>query len=55
VALLLGEVPRLRDDAEGYGPRGRGFQAHVDVPAEVEAAYAALVAAHPDWGRPASA
>ena len=52
VALVMGEVPRLRDDSEGYGPRGRGFQAHVEVPAEVEAAYAALVAAHPDWGRP---
>ena len=48
----MGEVPRLRDDGEGYGPRGRGFQAHVDVPAGVVAAYAALVAAHPDWGRP---
>ena len=53
VALVMGEVPRLRDDADGYGPRGRGFQAHVDVPAEVEAAYAALVEQHPDWGRPA--
>jgi hypothetical protein len=50
---VMGEVPRLRDDADGYGPRGAGFQAHVDVPAEVEAAYAGLVAAHPDWGRPA--
>jgi uncharacterized SAM-binding protein YcdF (DUF218 family) len=53
VSLVMGEVPRLRDDADGYGPRGRGFQAPVDVPPEVEAAYAALVAAHPDWGRPA--
>jgi uncharacterized SAM-binding protein YcdF (DUF218 family) len=53
VALVTGEVPRLRDDADGYGPRGRGFQAHVDVPPQVETAYAALVAAHPDWGRPA--
>jgi uncharacterized SAM-binding protein YcdF (DUF218 family) len=53
ISLVMGEVPRLRDDDAGYGPRGRGFQAHVDVPAEVEAAYAALLAAHPDWGRPA--
>jgi uncharacterized SAM-binding protein YcdF (DUF218 family) len=53
VELVMGEVPRLRDDADGYGPRGRGFQAHVDVPPQVEAAYAALLAAHPDWGRPA--
>jgi uncharacterized SAM-binding protein YcdF (DUF218 family) len=53
VALVMGEVPRLRDDADGYGPRGRGFQAHVVLPPEVEAAYAALLRAHPDWGRPA--
>ncbi|QIG45481.1 YdcF family protein [Nocardioides anomalus] len=53
VALVVGEVPRLRDDADGYGPRGRGFLAHVDVPPEVEAAHAALLAEHPGWGRPA--
>lgn len=53
VALVMGEVPRLRDDEQGYGPNGAGFQAHVDVPPEVEAAYAALLTAHPDWGRPA--
>jgi uncharacterized SAM-binding protein YcdF (DUF218 family) len=55
VALVMGEVPRLRDDEHGYGPRGRGFLAHVDVPDEVEAAHAALVAAHPRWSRPAVA
>jgi len=43
----------LRDDEDGYGPRGRGFQAHVDVPPEVEAAYDALLSGHPEWGRPA--
>ena len=52
-SLVMGEVPRLRDDSEGYGPRGRGFLAHVDVPAEVEIAYTNLVTAHPTWGRPA--
>lgn len=41
-ALVMGEIPRLRDDAGGYGPRGRGFIAHVDVPDEVEAAHARL-------------
>lgn len=51
VALVVGEVPRLRPT--GYGPLGAGHLAHVDVPREVEAAYAALLAAHPDWGRPA--
>jgi uncharacterized SAM-binding protein YcdF (DUF218 family) len=53
VSLVMGEVPRLRDDEHGYGPRGRGFQAHVDVPPEVEAAYTGLLARHPEWGRPA--
>jgi hypothetical protein len=51
LALVMGEVPRLRDDQRGYGPRGRDFIAHVDVPAEVEAAYSALIAAHPEWSR----
>lgn len=32
VSLLMGEVPRLTDDADGYGPAGRDFIAHVDVP-----------------------
>lgn len=40
--LIMGEVPRLRDDEHGYGPNGKGFIAHVDVPAAVEAAWARL-------------
>lgn len=46
VTLLLGEVPRLSDTPGGYGPRGRGFLAHVDIPAEVLAAQEALLAAY---------
>ena len=42
VNLLMGEIPRLTDDADGYGPRGKNFIAHVDVPTGVRAAYAAL-------------
>ncbi len=42
VNLLMGEIPRLTDDADGYGPNGKNFIAHVDVPAEVRAAHAAL-------------
>ena len=42
IDLLMGEIPRLRDDADGYGPNGRGFIAHVDLPPEVEAAFAEL-------------
>ncbi|KAJ5974552.1 hypothetical protein N7481_011762 [Penicillium waksmanii] len=41
--LILGEIPRLRDDEQGYGPQGRGFIAHVDIPAAVEEAWLRLV------------
>jgi uncharacterized SAM-binding protein YcdF (DUF218 family) len=51
VSLVMGEVPRLRDDAAGYGPRGRGFIAHVDVPPEVEAAHGRLAAVLGGGGR----
>ncbi|CAG8384193.1 unnamed protein product [Penicillium salamii] len=40
--LIMGEIPRLRDDGDGYGPRGRGFIPHVDVPDDVEAAWSWL-------------
>ncbi|OQO10180.1 hypothetical protein B0A48_04537 [Cryoendolithus antarcticus] len=36
--LLVGEVARLHDDENGYGPKGKGFTGHVDVPKEVLAA-----------------
>jgi hypothetical protein len=60
VSLLLGEIPRLTDDAGGYGPNGHGFIAHVDVPDEVRRAFdevrrefgtAAVRTADPRWGR----
>jgi uncharacterized SAM-binding protein YcdF (DUF218 family) len=42
LSLLLGELPRLQDDENGYGPRGKGFIAHVEIPAEVQAAWRIL-------------
>lgn len=45
LSLLLGEVPRLRDDKHGYGPVGAGFIAHVDVPNAVQQAHARLTVA----------
>lgn len=42
--LLLGEIPRLRDDENGYGPKGKGFIPHVEIPDEVEKAWARLKA-----------
>jgi uncharacterized SAM-binding protein YcdF (DUF218 family) len=55
VALLLGEIPRLRDDASGYGPRGRGFIAPVEVPPEVLAAHRRLTETGRWSSRPADA
>ena len=42
VNLLMGEIPRLTDGPEGYGPRGRQFIAHVDIPEEVQTAFTEL-------------
>ena len=54
-SLILGEIRRLRDDAQGYGPHGRNFIDHVDIPEPVEAAYERVAAAHPELVRPAGA
>lgn len=35
LSLIMGEIPRLRDDENGYGPKGYGFIGHVDIPYEV--------------------
>ena len=39
VSLLLGEIPRLRDDKNGYGPKGKGYIEKVELPIVVEKAY----------------
>lgn len=42
VNLLMGEIPRLSDNGQGYGPKGKGFIAHVDIPEKVQAAFERL-------------
>ncbi|EYE92885.1 DUF218 domain protein [Aspergillus ruber CBS 135680] len=42
IDLILGEIPRVRDDENGYGPNGRGFIGHIHVPAEIEDAWRRL-------------
>lgn len=42
ISLLLGEIPRLTDDEAGYGPRGKNFIAHVDIPEAVKTAFQEL-------------
>lgn len=44
LSLILGELPRLRDDAQGYGPQGKGFIAHVEIPEAVDEAWQRLSA-----------
>jgi uncharacterized SAM-binding protein YcdF (DUF218 family) len=43
-ALLMGEIRRLRDDENGYGPHGQNFIAHVDIPEPVLESYGRLAA-----------
>ncbi|KAG4436060.1 hypothetical protein IFR05_008450 [Cadophora sp. M221] len=40
--LVVGEIPRLRDDIDGYGPKGKGFIVQVDIPPEIEEAWSRL-------------
>jgi uncharacterized SAM-binding protein YcdF (DUF218 family) len=42
LSLILGEIPRLRDGPGGYGPRGSNYIAHVEIPVEVESAWARM-------------
>lgn len=35
IGLVMGEVPRLHDTEQGYGPKGKGYIDHVDIPAPV--------------------
>lgn len=42
LGLIMGEIPRLRDDENGYGPRGRDFITHVEVPIDIEMAWSRL-------------
>ncbi len=42
ISLLLGEIPRLIDNSHGYGPKGKNYIAHVDVPMSVLKAFEEL-------------
>ncbi|MDO5444466.1 MAG: YdcF family protein [Eubacteriales bacterium] len=42
VSLLMGEISRITDDKNGYGPAGKGFIVHEDIPQEVQQAFIRL-------------
>lgn len=44
LALLLGEITRLDDNENGYGPRGRNFLPHITIPKEVLESYLRITA-----------
>ena len=52
--LLMGEIPRLTDDAGGYGPTGKDFIAHVYIPEEVREAFEELKEVYGDAVREAN-
>ena len=54
INLLMGEIPRLRDDENGYGPKGKNFIAHVDIPEAVDEAFKQLKTVYGDITRAAN-
>ena len=54
ISLLLGEIPRLRDDTEGYGPNGKNYLVHVDIPNSVTEAFETLRTSYPNLIREAN-
>ncbi len=54
ISLLMGEIPRLSDDENGYGPKGKDFIAHVEIPTEVKTAFRELCAKYPGLVREAN-
>lgn len=54
LSLLMGEIPRLKDDENGYGPCGKNFISHVDIPADVLKAWQLLQQSHPELVRSAN-
>ncbi|WP_148410661.1 YdcF family protein [Murimonas intestini] len=54
ITLLMGEIPRLSDSKDGYGPNGKNFIAHVDIPEEVVKAFSELQQEYPDKVREAN-
>ena len=54
ISLLMGEIPRLSDDEHGYGPKGKNFIAHVDIPIQVKNAFCELYHEYPELVREAN-
>jgi uncharacterized SAM-binding protein YcdF (DUF218 family) len=51
IDLIMGEVPRLKDDENGYGPRGKDFISHVEVPRNVIESYKRLLSYYNEYNQ----
>lgn len=51
ITLLMGEIPRLLDNKEGYGPMGKDYIAHVEIPLQVLDAFSELKKEYGDFIR----
>ncbi|WP_312426849.1 YdcF family protein [Lacrimispora sp.] len=47
--LISGELSRLRDDEKGYGPKGKNFIGHVEIPETLLADYEAMKRYRPGY------
>lgn len=54
LTLLMGEIPRLRDNEKGYGPRGKNYISHVAIPVSIEKSFTRLSKSYPDLIRQAN-
>lgn len=54
LTLLMGEIPRLSDNKDGYGPKGTGYITHVDIPEEVMTAFNHLKGNYAEYVREAN-
>ncbi|MGK0467186.1 YdcF family protein [Clostridium sp.] len=49
IDLIMGEIPRLNDVENGYGPKGKGVISHVDIPEEVLCSYKRLLSNYDEY------
>ena len=49
IDLIMGEIPRLNDVENGYGPKGKGFISHVDIPEEIFCCYKRLLCYYDEY------
>lgn len=54
INLLMGEIPRLTDNENGYGPKGKQYIAHVTIPTSVNIAFESLKSIYGDQVREAN-